>query len=100
MASQVNFTKSLQKSFIHKWRDNTYTAQTLQKIAGKGKLQNSFYKTTTTMLTPKPDKDTTYTHKKKASITKASIIDAKILNKIIANRIQQHLKKIIYKKIK
>ena len=63
-----------------------------QKIAEEGPLPNSFYKATIT-LTPKPERQ----HKKRkllANIT--GDIDAKILNKILANRIQQHIKNLIH----
>ena len=64
-----------------------------QNIAEGGTLQNSFYKATV-ILIPKPDKDVTETENyRPISLTNR---DAKILNQILANRIQQHTKRIIH----
>ena len=60
-----------------------------QKIAEEATI----FKATITLI-PKPDKDNT----KKENYRPISLvnIDAKILNKILANRIQQHIKKLIH----
>ena len=64
-----------------------------QKITEEGTLPNSFYKATITLIL-KPDKD--ITKKENYRLITLMDINAKILNKILANRIQQHIKKLIY----
>ena len=63
------------------------------KIEAEGTVSNSVYEATITLI-PKPQKDST----KIENFRTISLMnfDAKILNKILANRIQEHIKAIIH----
>ena len=65
----------------------------LQKIAEGGTSPSSFYEATNTLI-PKPDKDIV----RKENYRPISLMNTntKILSKILANRIQQHIKRIIH----
>jgi hypothetical protein len=71
----------------------TILLKLFQEIEMKGTLPKSFYEASITLIL-KPNKDST----RKENYTPISLmnIDAKILNKILANRIQQHVKKITH----
>ena len=64
-----------------------------QQISEEGTFPSSFYEATITLI-PKTDKDNT----KKENYRPISLmnIDVKVLNKILANRIQQHSRKLIH----
>ena len=61
----------------------------LHKIEKKGRLSNTYFEVSTTLI-PKPDKKTT--RKKSIDQYLWSNMNAKILNKVLANQIQDILK--------
>ena len=64
-----------------------------QKTAQRRTLPNLFYRATTTLIS-KPDKDNTKTENYRPISLMNT--DEKIFNKVLANSIQQHIKKLIH----
>ena len=92
--------KKVQDETVHRWilpevqkELVTFLSKLFQTIQKKRILPNLFYETNI-ILIPKPGIDTT----KKENFRPISIvnIDAKIFNKILANQLQQHIKKLIH----
>ena len=85
--------------WIHKWilpdvyRRHIYSTHTVPKKEEEGKLLNTFHEASITLIA-KQHKDTT--KKENYGFISLMNIGAKILNKILANSMQEYIKKVIH----
>ena len=87
MASHANSNQTFKEDLI------PILLKLFQKTEKERKLPNSFYGASITLI-PKPDKDSTKTKNyRPVSLMKMA---AKILNTLLANQIQQYIKRIIH----